>query len=227
MDHWEAIRSKAAVRYLLNETTEQEQNEYEEHMFECSECARDLRAGAAFIDNVKDSLNQLSEMRSGFAAQAWWARFFRPAFVLPMVALLLAVVGYQNGYVLPRLKSRMATAIAPQTLPSLSLLGGDAEGGGPPEIAIPAHEPFGLFVDMPPGGQFSSYLCEVEDRFGSVRLAVKVSAKEGNKTVLLLVPASRLSTGKYTLILRGLPLSRATKKIEAVRYPFVLDVSAI
>jgi hypothetical protein len=224
MEHSEAVASKASVRYLLGEMTEQDRADYEEHAFACSECAQDLRAGAAFIDNARDSLGRVSERQPGVAARRWWVGFFRPAFALPVVALLLAIVGYQNGYVLPRLKSQMAQATAPQTLPALSLLGADTRGGELPEIAIPAHRPFGLYVDIPPGGRFSSYVCEFEDRFGSVQFAVNVSTEEAKKTVLLLIPPSRLRAGKYTLVVRGLGPGGPGKKIEIARYPFVLDI---
>lgn len=225
MDHSEAVRTKAAVRYLLGEMTEQERSGYEDHMFGCYECAQDLRAGAAFIDNAKDALVQLPEIRPAVARTAWWNWFLRPAFALPVMALLIAVWGYQSAYLVPHLKTKLDKVTAPQTLPSLSLLGADARGGEVPEIAIASNKPFGLFVDIPPGGQFPSYVCEVRDGSGSVKFAVNISAQEAQKTVLVLVPPSRLAAGTYTMVVRGLDQGGVVEKAEIARYPFVLSFS--
>lgn len=223
MDHSEAVRTKAAVRYLLGEMTERDRNEYEDHMFGCYECAQDLRAGAAFVDNAKDAFVELPEARSEFARPAWWNWFLRPASALPVMALLVAALCYQGAYLVPHLKTELDRATAPQTLPSLSLLGADARGGEVPEIAIAANKPFGLFVDIPPSDQFSSYVCEVQDRLGAVRFAVNISAQEARKTVLVLVPPSRLAPGTYAMVVRGLGQGGAVEKTQIARYPFVLD----
>lgn len=225
MDHLEAMRTKAAERYLLGEMTEEDRNEYEDHLFGCYECAQDLRAGAAFIDNAKDALAHLPEGRPAVARTAWWNWVLRPAFALPVMALLIAAVGYQGAYLVPHLETKLATATAAQTLPSLSLLGADARGGEVPEIAIALNKPFGLFVDIPPNRQFSSYVCEVQDRLGAVKFAVDISAQEAQKTVLVLVPASRLAPGTYAMVVRGFGQGGAIDKAEIARYPFVLDFS--
>jgi hypothetical protein len=225
MDHLQAIQTKAAERYLLGEMTEQDRNEYEDHLFGCYECAQDLRAGAAFIDNAKDALAHLPEGRPAVARTGWWHWVLRPAFALPAMALLLAVVGYQGAYLVPHLEAKLATATAPQTLPSLSLLGADARGGEVPEIAVPANKPVGLFVDIPPSPQFSSYVCEVRDKLGAIKFAVNISAQEAQKTVLVLVPASRLAPGTYAMVVHGLNQGGAIDKAEIARYPFILEFS--
>ena len=53
MDHSEAVRSKAAERYLLGEMTPVAREEYEDHFFGCTECAQEVQAGAVFIDSAK------------------------------------------------------------------------------------------------------------------------------------------------------------------------------
>ena len=47
MDHSEAVRLMATERYLLNEFTPAQKEEFEEHFFGCQECALDVRMGAA------------------------------------------------------------------------------------------------------------------------------------------------------------------------------------
>jgi len=92
MDHTEAVRLMAAERYLLDDLTSELQEGFEEHYFECQECALDVRAGNAFIGYAKLELaakpeakavadvvktksrgwaNVLSEFRYCSAAQEW------------------------------------------------------------------------------------------------------------------------------------------------------------
>ena len=47
MTHADALRTLAAERYLLDEMPEIEKFAFEEHFFDCAECADDLRAGSA------------------------------------------------------------------------------------------------------------------------------------------------------------------------------------
>ena len=53
MDHSESIRLMAAEKYLLGELTPDLQEKFEEHFFECQECALDVRAGAALVEHSK------------------------------------------------------------------------------------------------------------------------------------------------------------------------------
>ena len=76
MDHSEAVEQMLAERYLLNELPPEMRDAFEEHMFDCPECAFDMRAGAAFIDEAKLQLPGLtvepgtaSSARSGLRAE--------------------------------------------------------------------------------------------------------------------------------------------------------------
>ena len=53
MDHHEALRGEAVEKYLLDELAPQERDEFEEHFFDCPECAADLKVTAAFLDEAK------------------------------------------------------------------------------------------------------------------------------------------------------------------------------
>jgi len=56
MDHIEALRIRAAEQYLLGELPDSLREEFEEHIFECQECALDVRAGSALIEQMKKEL---------------------------------------------------------------------------------------------------------------------------------------------------------------------------
>ncbi len=53
MDHNEALRRHAVEKYVLGELPPSLRDEFEEHLFECQECAQDVKAAAEFVDNVR------------------------------------------------------------------------------------------------------------------------------------------------------------------------------
>jgi len=61
MDHNEVVRQKLTEKYLLNELESEQRDEFEEHYFECPECALDIRAGSEFVESSKVILGHLAE----------------------------------------------------------------------------------------------------------------------------------------------------------------------
>ena len=55
MDHGDAVRLKATERYLLNELEPDQLDQFEEHLFDCHECALDVRAAAMFVSKARTS----------------------------------------------------------------------------------------------------------------------------------------------------------------------------
>jgi len=53
MDHDEALQLQAAEKYVLGELPPSQRDEFEEHFFECQECALDVKAVAEFVDNAR------------------------------------------------------------------------------------------------------------------------------------------------------------------------------
>ena len=49
MDHGDAVRLKATERYLLNELDPEQLDQFEEHLFDCPDCALDVRAAAMLV----------------------------------------------------------------------------------------------------------------------------------------------------------------------------------
>jgi len=56
MNHDKAIREQAVERYLLGELPEGVRARFEEHFFDCSLCASDLKNGAMFVDALRADL---------------------------------------------------------------------------------------------------------------------------------------------------------------------------
>jgi hypothetical protein len=230
MDHLEAVRLNAAEKYLLGELSPELRDQYEDHFFDCKECAQDIRRGAAFVDNARDLWSATADaaviVRPERAARSWWSGFLRPSFAAPALALLLLVAAYQNAITIPRLKSEISQVATPQTLPSFSLITLASRGGDLLTITVPVEKPFSVFVDIPPKGQFSSYLCEFQNEAGKYEFSVSVSPEEAKQTVQLLVPPGKLPPGSHVLVVYGLgsPGPAAADRIGLARIPFTLEL---
>src|SRR5271169_6532231 len=113
MNHDEALRQKATERYLLDELDSELKDQFEEHLFDCQDCALDVRAAAMFVEQSKVVLGEptavLPARKPAVASgklgwlEAGWFGWFRPAFAVPVLALLLAVIAYQNFVTYPNL----------------------------------------------------------------------------------------------------------------------------
>src|ERR1700758_760435 len=108
MDHEEAVRQNATERYLLDELDPELRDQFEEHLFDCQECAIDVRAGATFVEQSKIILAEPARLHTAkepmeAKAKPGWFAWLRPAFAVPVFALLLAVIGYQNFIMVPKL----------------------------------------------------------------------------------------------------------------------------
>ena len=65
MEHQEAIRLGAVEKYLLGELPTPQRDEFEEHFFDCRECAAELRMTANFLGIAREELK-----RGNFGAAA-------------------------------------------------------------------------------------------------------------------------------------------------------------
>jgi Putative zinc-finger len=229
MDHSESIRLMASEKYLLDELTPELRDQFEEHFFDCQECALEVRAGAAFVEHSKIVLSEpvaVSTMSVPAAASVarpgWFARL-RPAFALPVLAALLLVVGYQNLVTYPKLKGEAAAFSRPQILASASLINANTRGAGRTVVSARQDEPFLLFVDIPGDARFSSYVAELDGPAGNSEWSLAIPAETTKDTVPIRVPASHRGAGSYTLVVRGVD-SSGGKGVEVGRYPFELQI---
>ena len=124
MTHQQALDGLASERYLLDEMTEVERFEFEEHYFDCAECAEDVRlgdmirqearrAGVAMAPNT-----QVGRPAVVLTSAKWWRR---PMVAAPwaVAATLALVVGYQSLVTVPGLRD----AGGPQSIEPVMLRG--------------------------------------------------------------------------------------------------------
>jgi hypothetical protein len=228
MEHNDAIQLMAAEKYLLGELTPELRDSFEEHFFSCQECAADLRASAAFVQHSKKLLAVYPATEvmpsPGPIPKPNWLAWLRPAFALPVMALLLGVVMYQNLVTYPSLKNAVAELRTPQILPSVSLIGSNSRGGSLPSVTVRAGQPFLLFVDIPSDKRLASYVAELQGPGGNREWSLTLPAQATKDTVPIRVPAGLKAAGTYTLIVRG--LDSAGGAVEVGRYPFNLQVQS-
>jgi anti-sigma factor RsiW len=197
MKHDEAIRLMGAEQYFLNELSPELREQFEEHFFECPECAADMRAGSLFIEHSKAILAadaavpQQAIAASGTQKQSWWA-WLRPAVAVPVIALLLAVVAYQN-WPSPR---------TPQVLPAAYLTIG-SRGASVPSISTPRDQGFLLRVGVPPENGYFSYSAEIYAPDGKMLSSVKLPNSQDTDNYFIQVPPGSYNDGTYSVAIRG------------------------
>ena len=203
MTHQQALDGLASERYLLDEMSEVERFEFEEHYFDCAECAEDVKLG--------DMIRQ--EARRAGPAVAANPQAGRPAVVLtsakwwrrPMVAAPWAVaatlalaVGYQSLVTVPGLRN----AVAPQSIEPVMLRG--ATRGAATTVSITPGQRFvALSADLLTPPQSSSLSYEILDANRSAVASGRSSVPASGAPLMLLVPVDELQpAGHYTLTLR-------------------------
>jgi hypothetical protein len=215
MDHEEVVRRKMTERYLLNELEPQARDEFEEHFFDCQDCALDVRAGALFIDQSKVALaEQTKPVSAGSPAvpasvkTPWW-RWSRPALAAPVLAMLLAVIGYQNLVTLPQIqKSSRSPQVLPWTSVNVGTYGSDER-----VIITQRGQGFLLFVRIPPEGVYAQYTAELYNPAGKPEWSVRIPASSTQDQWPVQVPGADRQAGSYSLAVLGVTATGESRKV--------------
>ena len=219
MDHNEAVRLKATERYLLNELDTEQLDQFEEHLFDCPECALDVRAAAMFVEQSKSvwsAPGKLAPVAKTTRLSPWLA-WFRPAFVVPALALLLLTLGYESLVTIPAIKEASSR---PAVLPYATLTVA-TRSANTPVVHAQAGRPFDLLLNIPAETRFSSYLVDLYDPAGKIQWSLSISAEAASDTVPLTVPAVS-KAGTFTLTVRG--VARGSNDLTEIgKQPFELQ----
>jgi hypothetical protein len=224
MNHQEAVRRGVIEKYLLDEISQPERDEFEMHFFDCQECAEEMRTSAAFLSGAKMELRRshLAQPVRAAAKKPWFEFFRRPAVAAPAFALLLLVVAYQAIVTLPRFAGPGVQPTNPQVLTSVSLSGGSHRDGAAPIAALLKGQPLLLSVDIPTAERFSSYVCVLVAPTGAVVWRLPVSAAQAKDTVAISIPPGSLSPGNYRLLVQG-RTNAGADPVELTNYRFTLN----
>ena len=207
------------------ELTPEEEEESEEHFFGCQECALDVRMGAALIEHgpaLVDAPEAAEPQIVTAPSKPGWFGWLRPAMVIPVTAILLAIVGLQQFVVQPRLNDTIATLERPQVLASAYLSSGDTRGSNRPLIAARPGAPFVLFIDVPGSGHSSSYLAELYSPTGAKEWSLPITpeaVETAHGTLPIRISLTHNQPGVYVLVLRD-GGTNGSSGSEIGRYPF-------
>jgi hypothetical protein len=210
MQHEQAVKSRAAERYLLDEMSELERYRFEAHYFECPECAEEIRLGMALKEAVAEAPagGQMLQKKP-----SPWPRSIRLVSLAAAAALVLAV-GYQSLFVIPELQSMARPqALAPIVLRPVSR-------GADTEIKVAPGAPFvsmSLDVNLDPLPSELQY--ELASDQAAVVASGRVAAPAPGTPLLLLVPSKVMTPGRYTLTLRSADGSGSTLSYRFVVAP--------
>src|SRR5712671_4456867 len=212
MDHPEATRLMAVEKYLLNELSPELRKSFEEHLFECSECEFDVHAGYALIDGSKDVFSSVVEVAEAHVPGKpnQWLAWFRPAIAVPVMALLLVVVSYQNFVTVPKLKGIVAAAQSPQLLNPIYLTAGTNRGTNDVVATTKRNHPLAVTLDIPAETRFTSYVCELQSPSGELEGSLPVSAESARNSVSMTV-YPRHGAGVYQLVVFGVAQNGSSK----------------
>jgi len=209
MKHSEAVETMAAERYLLDELKPEARDSFEEHVFECPECAFDLRTGAAFIAGTRDTLPGLgltepteiaksascgSRLRESPATplpRLW-------AWAAPALAASLAILAYQNFETIPSLRS---AAAVPRLLPITEIHTG-VRGSEHTSVLADRQRGAVLLITLPETADAATFTIELSDAQGQAVWSQKIpstTGSAGDETLSLVLPPSALRQASYTL----------------------------
>jgi hypothetical protein len=203
MTHQQALAGLASERYLLDEMTEVERFEFEEHYFDCAECAEDVRLGGMIQQEARRAGPAMAANPEAVRPAAvltspkWWRR---PVTAAPwaVAATLALVVGYQSLVTVPGLRG----AVGPQSVEPVMLRG--ATRGAATTVAIAPGQRFvALSADLLTAPTSSSLGYEILDADRTTIASGQAAVPASGAPLMLLVPVDELrAAGRYTLTLR-------------------------
>jgi len=186
--HQEFVKNYTVELYLLDELTQEERAQFEEHYFECEPCAEAVEAGQAFVSGIRP----VKEHRV-------INRFWLPTSAVA-ATLLSIVIGQQ--YVI-------ANSKGPQ--PNTVILARKIERG-PTESAYLAKTPsVTVEVNLSGEARFAYYRMKIQsDKHYQLSQVVPAPPDESEERLSIQFARRMLGTGHFTVQLQGLESEEST-----------------
>ena len=229
MNHQDALQEMAVERYLLGELSGASLDSFEEHFFECPECATDVKAGVTFIDASRTELmfpRRAAPLNMERTPPRWTSWLTSPWTLGPALAACLLVLSFQVFVVQPRIKLEVARAEAPAVLNPLVLANAGARGDSIPEVVAPEHGSFTISLDVPTTGGFSSYRGSLYAPDGSLLWQTTISPEQARDALLINVPTGKVKEGLNTFLIQGSPIDGGSGGTleDLARYKFRVEI---
>jgi hypothetical protein len=207
MNHQEALRGMAVERYLLGELSGVSLDTFEDHLFECPECAMDVKNGVTFINGAHIELSVPRKLTAPRAesTRRWTSWLTSPWILAPALGACLFLLAFQTFVVQPRMKLEIARSQTPAVLNPLVLANAGARSDSLPEIVAPEFGSFVISLDVPTTGGFSSYRCSLYAPDGAVLWQTTVSPEQARDALLISIPTNKTKEGLNVFLIQGLP----------------------
>jgi hypothetical protein len=196
MTHDEAKKSMAAEAYILDDLEAAERNSFEEHFFDCTDCAADVLDAATIADGVRTGTTNVLPFPHPYSR---WAA---------AAAVAAAAIGLAYNYV-PQVASNWRHPSAPIGQPAsvpapAQIIDLDATRAAQRPHVIIGSRSVSLGFVIPVTEPHPPYVCELRDDAGRLVGAKNVTTNdEAANPVSLLIGAGKFHSGQYTLGIRG------------------------
>ena len=201
MEHDEAIRSGAAERYVARELSPAERDAFEDHFFDCKECAEDVRFELTFAANAREVWREtlpksvltpvVPEPRRVDKFRAWWR--LRPALALSFATNFALAAGLAV-VVLTRTRDTDKPRFT-----QIYFAPGPAHGADEVHMLAPG-ENFYAVRFLTPGQKSARYSYRILASNDHQEASGSIAAPAGQEESLYLqIPVKDLHPGTYTL----------------------------
>jgi hypothetical protein len=205
MNHEHAVKNQVAEQYRLEELSPSERDEFEDHFFDCPECAGEVRALASFEEHAREVFRE-QQPRGQDSFWAFLQPLAHPAHA-GLAALLLLLAGvsiYQSFLVIPRLQTELDTASSPRSYRSYPLRTVTRGADDQSLVIPPGAREIGLWMDLPPESAFPRYRCSLIADSGNTLSFILPAPDSPGLPLHALIPVVRLEDGGYRLEVRGI-----------------------
>jgi hypothetical protein len=233
MDHQEALQLQAAEKYLLGELAPDLCEQFEEHYFDCPECAMGLRSLGRFITAsrlvLKEEKIPSQVSRPGARAERPGSfNWLQPVVAVPAIMALAALVVFQITVTIPSAKRRAATETVVEVYESSYHLQGAIRGANTTKVTVRPNETFGVDFDFTPNNSFPRYKGTLIDPSGSAVLAFDLKGEAANREQHLVIPGGVVQAGSYELVFVGQngTANSGPKDGEVQRLVFVVELAS-
>ena len=201
MEHTEAIETNASDRYVLRQLSAAEADAFEEHYFDCADCAEDVRLGMTIMEGGRRLVREADEpveapMAPVVPIDSRPRRGFRWIAAAAVAAMMAIPI---NLALLMRMQS--AVPVAAFGAVSASVVLDTTRSSGQPPIVVSPNSTFAFEVPPPDLTRFSDYEARLVDPEGKVvSEGIFTEAEAANGRSLNIFDAR---PGKYQLLIFG------------------------
>jgi hypothetical protein len=215
MEHTEAIETNASDRYVLRQLSAAEADAFEEHYFDCADCAEDVRLGMTIMEGGRRLVREAGEpVETPMApvvpidSRPRWSKWIPAAAVAAMMAIPI------NIALLMRMQNAVARgplfAVAAQHDPSVVRGPGTAAPATAGEITIQEGDTAIVWIAVMTGPSYSRY--ELQVMRGTSVLGKQPLTPEQVEDPIPFVPLG-MGAGTYHLVIHGSDPEGQTAKV--------------